>query len=68
MLSSWAILVKISLIYKFHLFKSGMACHCLFICMHFVFPTKDCKFLENKHSLYRLLFSISKSHSAYPVP
>lgn len=45
-----------------------MTCHCLFIWMHFMFPTKDCKILRSRCSLYFLLFSTIKFHSAYPTP
>ena len=54
--------------YKLHLFKSGMTWHCLFIHMYFVFPIKDCKFLKYRCSLYFLVFSTLKAHSACSLP
>lgn len=63
-LSWWTILIKNT--YKFHLFKSGMAWHCLFIHMHFIFPTKDNKFPDSRCFLYFLVFSTPEAHSAYP--
>lgn len=63
-LSSWAILMTRTYI-NFTLVRDDLPLSCNMYVLYL--PNKNYKILENRHSLYFILFSTSKSHSTYSI-